>query len=312
MAGSGTRIDYNLRPAKALERHILVDVIALAMRSGPGIPYGYVGMGSFAFADFILYHRTFGFAEMHSAESVSEHKERCEFNKPFSSIKLNIMKIDAMLDRLAFDRPYVIWLDFDDTLCGEMFDALAIVAQRAQSGTLLCVTLNAHYAKAAERAEFEQEQKDRIGAERFEDIGKEPDVLVGPSAAEALDNLLYNDVSRKALNNFENGDPIQVIRPLLFEYSDGAKMITSIYYLGSDVQCRTFKTLMEMSQLSAFASSKPYRIKTPILTPRERRFFEKNLDDLEGAVEQVGLKFEQLKDFGSIYRYWPYFAEVDI
>ena len=52
------KVHYELRPAKQVERRMLVDaLLGLAVAGFPIQDYQYTGMGSIYFIDFILFHR---------------------------------------------------------------------------------------------------------------------------------------------------------------------------------------------------------------------------------------------------------------
>jgi hypothetical protein len=70
MANSFRKIDYRLRPAKAVERRMMAESFLRLRPFGSVETYRYVGMGSVYFADFSLFHAVCGFETMVSIEDI--------------------------------------------------------------------------------------------------------------------------------------------------------------------------------------------------------------------------------------------------
>ena len=64
MAASYRKIDYRVRPAKAVERKMFVEILRKLSEFGRLEGYRYVGLGSLYFSDFKLFHRVLGFDSM--------------------------------------------------------------------------------------------------------------------------------------------------------------------------------------------------------------------------------------------------------
>lgn len=86
--GSWRKINYELRPAKNIERKMLSEAFRCLTSFGSVSSYRYVGFGSHFFSDFKLFHRSLGITQMISIEDNKEYKERFTFNIPYSCIKL--------------------------------------------------------------------------------------------------------------------------------------------------------------------------------------------------------------------------------
>src|SRR5438477_10122475 len=100
-------VHYELRPAKQVERRMLVD--ALLSLSAAGFPikhYQYTGMGSIYFIDFMLFHRLIGIKSMLSVEYDINIARRVEFNRPFECVATEIAAIGDVIPRLSRDRQH--------------------------------------------------------------------------------------------------------------------------------------------------------------------------------------------------------------
>ena len=78
------KVPYDLRPAKQVERRMLIDAFHRLTSAGfPIADYQYTGMGSIYFVDFILFHKLLGMDKLLSVEFDKDIEKRVKFNAPF-------------------------------------------------------------------------------------------------------------------------------------------------------------------------------------------------------------------------------------
>src|SRR5271169_5543512 len=69
---SGYKVPYDVRPSKQAERYIMVELLHKLDSCTKGISkYHYVGMGSFFFHDFRLFHHLLGIKRLTSIEGTN-------------------------------------------------------------------------------------------------------------------------------------------------------------------------------------------------------------------------------------------------
>src|SRR6266496_2730130 len=91
-------VHYELRPAKQVERRMLVDALLALSAAGFRIQdYQYTGMGSVYFIDFMLFHRLIGLQKMLSVEYNTKIARRVEFNRPFDCVGTEIAPIGNII-----------------------------------------------------------------------------------------------------------------------------------------------------------------------------------------------------------------------
>jgi len=123
------KVHYELRPAKQVERRILVDALqALATAGFPIRDYQYTGMGSIYFIDFMLFHRLLGLTRMLSVEYDTQIRKRVEFNRPFDCVDIKIAPVGEVIPTLSKDLKHLVWLDYDDILSGSQLDDVCLAA----------------------------------------------------------------------------------------------------------------------------------------------------------------------------------------
>ena len=135
-------INYELRPAKFTERKmILASLLNVCKVFGHG--YQYIGFGGISFTDFKLFHKELHIDQMYSIEGGEriEH-DRCEFNCPYSFIKLKFGKSTEELIKLDFERRTVVWLDYDDDLQNFMFEDVEILFRKLPVGSIFLMSCN--------------------------------------------------------------------------------------------------------------------------------------------------------------------------
>src|SRR5438046_7513960 len=90
-SGSYLDVFYDLRPAKQVERRMIIDVLQRLSAGGLQVrDYQYTGLGSIYFVDFILFHRLLGIKKLVSVEFDGRIKKRVHFNRPYSLIEIRL------------------------------------------------------------------------------------------------------------------------------------------------------------------------------------------------------------------------------
>src|SRR6202035_674935 len=106
------KVPYDLRPAKQVERRMLVETFqTLAQQGFPIDEYQYTGFGSIYFVDFILFHKLLGIRKMLSLEIDEKIRKRVKFNQPFGCVEVKIARIEDELPKMSRDIRHILWLD---------------------------------------------------------------------------------------------------------------------------------------------------------------------------------------------------------
>jgi hypothetical protein len=320
MRGSFTRIDYSLRPAKHAERRMLAEIFRKLRPFWPVEDYTYIGLGSLWFSDFILFHRMLGVRRMVSIEREVASMERIKANKPFRSIRLDFRASSVVLPELRWERPYFVWLDYDDPLNMDILLDVQTVAARAKSGTALAVTVQCHRAPDAAAADEDRSGpsaldrfRDRFGRDRVPE-GISAEDLYGWPFAELSARMLRSELEASlAVRNSGPGAVLMRFRPICdIEYEDGAKMRTIVGVFVSDSDHKKFADC-EFNRLDFIGStSGSMRIRVPVLTMREIRQLERRLPRSSDSTIKVGaIPPSHARRFAELYRYFPNFAVLE-
>lgn len=322
MKDSFRRIDYSIRPAKHAERRMLCDIFRRLTAFDPVEQYRYVGFGSVWFADFILFHRVLGIRHMLSIEQAVASKDRFEANKPFN-LDIDFRNSALVLQDMGYDQRQFVWLDYDDPLSPDMLRDVAIVAQRARSGTVLVVSVQCHRAPEIAEADRERahDESAATAEERFRtkfgdrvdpEIGRED--LSGWSFGKLSRGILISELEA-ALETRRLADPaneVAMTKICDFEYEDGAKMTSvAVVFWSRDERAR-FEACGFDNLEFVENSDDPVYIPTPKLTPREFRQLESQLPLAGEARLNTGyIPPAEANGFTRLYRYFPNFAVVE-
>ena len=315
MAPSYRLIDYRLRPSKHVERLMLCEAFRQLRFHVLG-DYQYVGLGSIFFAEFRLIHRNLGISRMFSIEKQEKHRERFEWNKPYSGISMLFGNTEKRLRDVDFSVPTIIWLDYDGSLQPSVISDIRSIAHAASHGSVLVVTVNAHPRQPDENGSDMLDQvRAELGAER---IPAEVDLayLRGWGLATLYWRVTNSEI-RDALST-ANGVREMATRLCYeqlfhFRYNDGARMATfgGVFF---EQEKRNEFDACGFDRLSFVRrSGEAFRISAPKLTLREMAHLERQLPLASGANPHYGpMPEKDANQYLQLYRYLPMFFPVDL
>lgn len=318
MSRSYERINYSLRPAKSVERKMMVEAFRRFSEFRLVETYRYIGFGSTFFADFQIIHKSLNIQAMKSIERDVENKARFEFNKPFRCIEMEFGESNTILPTLPWpDIPTIAWLDYDGPLTRAVLADIKTFCSSASPPSALIVSVNAQPGLP---------NPDNESA-RLEKLIKALGENKVPASISAKDLREWGTarVYRKIINNeIEEtiadrngtrppGSELLYKQLFNFHYSDSAKMLTVgglLYDRGLDarVQSCAFDQLKFIKN-----GEEPFTIDPPNLTFRELRHLDALLP-ADPATPPVlpGVPPSDVEKYSEMYRYFPTFAEMEV
>ena len=330
MPGSYRKINYALRPAKAIERRMLCTAFERLYPFQSVHNYRYIGFGSIYFSDFQLIHRALGITDMVSIEREASAKACFHFNRPFRCIRLKFATASEALPAMSWRRPSIVWLDYDAKLNTDILGDIATVCQRAASGSVLVVTVNAQPDAEPikeDRDSWEQGMGQpfdlryyRLGIAKRSlgeklPAGTDGADLRGQGVARVfrnvIDNLVQEEISVRNIDLSEK-ERVQYRQLFHFHYKDGAQMVTvgGIFYRASEE--KKFEACGFGSLPFVRNEAEPCTIRTPCLTPKEMRHLNAQLPKKASTriLRVPGVPDADVQCYADIYRYFPAFSEV--
>jgi hypothetical protein len=318
MSKSYLSVHYGLRPAKQVERRMLIDSLQQLSEAGFEVrSYKYLGMGSIHFIDFALFHKWLGISDMLSVELSIDIPKRVKFNTPYQGlietrVGSSIGDALASVDR---ERPHLVWLDYDNVLSTEMLQDVALAATTLFQGSIVLITIDTEPPIKGPSRHEDNPENWRLSSTYFRGIAGP---LLHPFPA--MDDFQY--ALLPAINARIVQSQIQtvmrsrdeVFQPLYsFVYADGHRMLT---LGGMLVTMKQHRRLMQSRLLSeqyirAARLDEPFLIRVPILTRREQLHLDANMPSADDwTPEDFELSPEEVRQYRSIYRFYPAYAEL--
>ena len=305
------KIDYSLRPAKAIERKMMVELLRRLDRSSSLPHYRYIGFGSPYFADFALLHRALGIREMVSIEHEVDDEARFRFNAPFASIDLKFGESGDVLNELSWTHRSIVWLDYDGRLDTAKLEDLDFLMRNVPSGSAVVMSVNAHAHPDIDKR-IERAKKDLESAmpRTFSN-----ESLGGWGTADMYRQVV-NEQIKVSLGERNAGQPASAqfaYRQLFnFQYSDGARMLT-IGGLVHDAGQHSHFNGCGFDEFDFFRDGdEAYTIEVPKLTLKEMRHLDAQLPSENYAdLDEVGIPIADAQTYGEVYRYFPKFVDIE-
>lgn len=304
-------VSYDLRPAKQVERLMLLDAFKRLERAGlPICKYHYVGMGSTHFYDYVLFHKYLGITKMTSAEGNRSAEKRVKFNKPFGFVDIAMGPIGDLVAKLPPEERVILWLDYDDRLKTDMLRDLGLAVGRLAPGSLVLFTVDVAPPSVQEQnltpLVYYRERLGEFVPTNWSASRFGPDHIVR-TVLTLVDRTLRVALQGRAAARISY-EPFAC-----FTYKDGHRMLSFGGVIATQHERDQLKhaRLEEESYYRGSLSADPFDIRVPGLTRRERLHLDQFMPaSPEWKPSRFDLPDSDLQSYKQIYRFAPTFAEV--
>jgi len=312
---SWKNVQYEFRPAKQVERRMLIHTLQSLMAAGfPINDYKYTGLGSIYFVDFIMFHRYLGIRKFLSVEESTEIARRVDFNRPYACVDVEIGDIADFIPLLSPGIQHILWLDFDRLLTEEILCAVHLAAAQLSPGSVLLVTVDVEPPGSPE--DGLSKWNPRTWKKYFMDEAKRY-IWSKASVSDFTRERLPSTNARlidAAISKGLLGRTGTTFFPLFnFTYADGNRMLSVGGMVVTEVERRKLSSL-DRETLYFLRSSltvEPYEIIVPKVTRKERLYLDRMMPCIDGWVpEDFELEPEKVAAYRSIYKYYPAYTEM--
>lgn len=322
MTVSGRLINYRLRPAKNVERKMLKEILAKLSSFYSLNSYQYIGFGSHYFSDFILFHKYLHISDMISMEKDIANKTKYNFNLPLSCIHIEFGESNELLPKFNYEKPTILWLDYDKRFNPSMLEDIDTFAQNCISGSTLFISFNSQPHRLNNlKAEFEVEEDDglyerKIRLEVSDQYFPHDFTEKGIRRWENYSNLIRNSITSRIIDTLTNrniSDKKYFFKQLcFFNYKDDAEM-TTIGFIFFEEKDHELYDLCKFNELDFFQEREiPYEINIPNLTLKEIKTLMENMPHLtENKLPKGIFQKNDIENFRKIYKYFPTYLDVD-
>lgn len=332
---SGSSIPYHLRPHKAVDRRLFVDLLNRCERWRPLGDAAYISMGAYPLEDHKLVHRVLGLRKLIAFDYDPEIVKRQKFNRPIETckcIRRSSGEVVADLDAVLADAGYadvqnlIVWLDYTSPAeLGEQIREFITLLDKLRAGDVVRVTVNANAsslfspkpqkgvptmpADAVRKARYEK-LNERIGDYLPTDTGPDmmSDELLPTVLARAFGVAALQAMPTSGENTFA---PLSLVR-----YADGQQMlsVTGIVVEREKETAMRAKLDLDSWRFGSMGWDVVHLLTVPDLTIRERLFLERAIGttSISDIKAQLGFDFgaletgeEFLSDYEHYYRFYP-------
>jgi hypothetical protein len=303
------KVHYELRPAKQVERRILVDALLALSTAGFPIPdYHYTGMGSIYFIDFMLLHRLLGIHEMLSVEYDPKIKRRVEFNKPFDCVRTKIAPIGDVIPSLSKDHKHMLWLDYDDILTESHLADVSTATATLSVGSILLITIDVEPPTDTDEPKdwfdyFQEQAGDYFN----------PALQLIDFSKSKLPRRSVDFIFGAIKSGLSGRTGVGFIPMFNFLYEDGHQMLTLGGMIGTNVEKRliTSSGLNDKYYFRRSFKTAPCKITVPRLTRKERQYLDEFMPSQPAwKPKMFELSAANVKAYRQIYRFCPTYAEL--
>lgn len=315
MQPSFERINYQLRPAKNVQRKMISDALRKLESFAKLRTYTYVGFGSPYFSDFSLFHKGLGISKMISIEKFSRKRRRFDFNRPYRCIELEYGLSTEKLPGLPWKAgPMVLWLDYDGEFGRTAVSDVSIFVTHAVSGSMVLVTHETKPPAPLDQQPLAKLKQD-IGWELLPRGLRDTD-LVERKAEGVYRQVLENTITETLAdrNGGRGPDKRYSFKQVFnFRYKDGSARMMTVGWVLFEVGDKEQLNSCEFEDLEFIRSGKrPYEIDVPKLTFREITYLASQLPLRTGEqLSAEAVPAQDLRAYERIYRYFPNFVEVE-
>lgn len=305
------KVHYELRPAKQVERRMLVDsLLALALAGFSIRDYQYTGMGSIYFIDFVLFHRLLGIRKMLSVEYNSSIRKRIDFNRPFDCVQTKIAPIGDVIPTLSRDLKHLVWLDYDGVLLDSHLQDVSLAATYLSVGSILLVTVDIEPPPNTDtpkqwRDYFTEQARDYL----------DPALGLRDFAKSALPLRNIELIHKAIMAGMAGRTGVEFLPMFNFIYKDGHQMLTIGGMFGTPTEKRKIQGsfLAETDYYRDNFKANPCVISVPRLTRKERHYLDRFMPCPEAwTPPDFELSADSVTAYRDIYRFCPTYAELSI
>ena len=302
------KVPYDLRPAKQVERRMLVEAFqAFAAIGLPINNFQYTGFGSVYFFDFVVFHKLLGIDRMLSVEIDEKIRKRVKFNQPFRTVDIKIGDVTDEIPKLSPDRQHILWLDYDDNLTKDHLEDLWLAGANLSRGSIILVTVD---AEPPVKDAGPRKWRDYFRTEAADYLGTRNSLA---DFAESKLIQVNREIIIRAIKSGMASREIEYIPLFCFSYADGHEMLTVGGMLGAAYEkdlCRS-GAIARLPYLRLNEGDDPKRIVIPRLTRKERIYLDKAMPCPEGwTPKHFELPPDYVEAYRDTYRFFPNYAEL--
>jgi hypothetical protein len=313
---SAKYINYELRPAKFVERKMFTSVL-LNIIGTESINYQYVGLGGLLFTDFKLFHKELGISKMTSIEGGKKIDiKRIKFNKPFSFIQLEKgLSTDLLGDdeKVNLNSKTIIWMDYDNDLENFMFEDISHIFRKIPTKSVYFFTCNTTLKNYSGEVYSLTELKEKYGKYVPYDISQKD--LTEKNSQNLIKSMLNKHINEtlKTRNNIDDSNlKAHPLFQMKYSESSGAPMMTYAVILeNKDVNINEKYGLKKFDFVVKKNEDNFFEIDLPNVSNIERNLINvTEIDKQKKVTSKCALDPTEIDKYRKLYKYLPTYFDV--
>lgn len=337
---SGSSIPYHLRPHKAVDRRLFLDLLSRYERWLPLLGHVYISMGAFPLEDHKQAYRILGLTKLVAFDMEDHIVSRQRFNRPteachclrYSSGEF-IDQLNQILEERGFGTSRIIfWLDYTrPSELGEQIREFEALLGKLREGDIVRVTVNAEpEALSSSRRtrrgrlstlELQKERLKRLRQRISEYLPS--DTTPDHMTEDLLPVVIASAFGKAASKAFPPQSPTTFAPLSIVRYADGQQMLSITGAVTEKARLNEMTSKMGLAYwpLASTQWDAVHQLLVPSLTIRERLFLERCI--LSAAPPDIiaELGFDQageipmdrfLESYRDYYRFYPTLLAAEV
>jgi len=322
---------YQLRPNKAIDRLLLVEILSIVREKDRS--YRYYGLGGPFLEEFRLLSQHFADFPMTSLEANLQTFRRQKFHRCTKNLKLLNQTLSSFLETYTGDERAVFWLDYPD-LHPERIQEFQTVLRLVGDDSIVKITLKACHDDLPDellsRVPAFEWNVGEVCARYLAEFKAKYDAILPPTVTydqlrrgqfpELLQNILQ--IAAQRTLPIGCGRAFQPLHSCF--YSDHTQMYSLTGVVCRDAAAKEYQRRFANWPVRNLRWANPKRIDVPVLSVKERIFLERHLPEKRptgrGLRRVLGYNIangvpasqRQLLQYATFFKYYPYFAKVDV
>jgi hypothetical protein len=322
---------YHLRPNKAIDRFLLIEILSLL--GAKGRDYRYYGFGGPFLEEFRLIGQHFSDLPMTSLESNAQTFRRQKFHRCAKNLTLRNETLQSFLVTYAGDERAIFWLDYTDFQPAWIQEFQALL-DRVGDDSVIKITLKASLDDLPDEllGQIPNSGADIAGlCDRYlADFKSKYDTILPPIVTygqlrrshfpELLQEILQ--IAAQRALPVGSGRTFQIIHSCF--YSDHTQMYSLTGVVSRDDSVQNYRRRFSKWPLRNLQWANPKRIDVPVLSVKERIFLERHLPadrtTGKGLRRSLGYNIDdglpasqrKLQQYAAFFRYYPSFVRVSV
>jgi len=318
---------YHLRPNKAIDRFLLIDVLRRLNNLLDLNDYTYYGFGGPFLEDCRLLHEYFPALSLVSIEKNEQTYKRQKFHRFCRDIALENTSFRDFLRTFNSTGHEIVWMDYTDMRWDRIREFMDLL-DTANNGTIIRITVNSEgydnpYTRSTAPSEQDIEVFRNALKTEFSDAFPTtvPDEALRPGKLPSL----FQNIVRIAAEKTLPANTGSIFQPLdSITYTDGTRMLSITGIVWQLSQVKQVAKRLSGWRFANLTWKPPKKVAVPLLSVKERLLLEAHLSahSNDGKVLAKALGYNvgdghpdslrQLEQYAEFHQFCPVFAKVVI